>query len=82
MYEGSEIDTFAIITCQPSLTLAGIAESMPVILSPADYAAWLDPFAQRPESLLKPSPPDALRVWPAHPSVGNVRNQGADMPGE
>jgi putative SOS response-associated peptidase YedK len=82
MYEGSEIDTFAIITCEPNLAVAGLSESMPVIPALADYTAWLDPLAQHPERLLKPSPPDALRVWTAHPAVGNVRNQGAEVTGE
>jgi putative SOS response-associated peptidase YedK len=82
MYEGSEIDTFVIVTCEPNAAVAGLAASMPVILAPGDYARWLDPFAAHPETLLKPAPPDALRVWPAHPAVGNVRNQGAEMTGE
>lgn len=82
MYDGSEIDTFAIVTCAANLAVAGLSQSMPVILDPADYVRWLDPFASHPEKLLKPSPSDTLRVWPAHPNVGNVRNQGADMPGE
>lgn len=82
MYEGSEVDTFAIITCEPNLAVAGLASSMPVILDPADYTGWLDPFATHPEMLLKPSPPDTIRVWPAHPAVGNVRNQGPEVMGE
>jgi putative SOS response-associated peptidase YedK len=82
MYEGSEVDTFAIITCEPNAAVAGLASSMPVILDPGDYTSWLDPFATHPETLLRPCPPETLRVWPAHPAVGNVRNQGAEMTGE
>jgi putative SOS response-associated peptidase YedK len=82
MYEGSEIDTFAIVTCEPNLAVAGLSSSMPVILDSADYARWLDPLNARAGSLLKPSPPDAVRVWPAHPAVGNVRNQGEEMVGD
>ncbi len=82
MHEGSEIDTFAIVTCEPGADVAGLASSMPVILDPADDARWLDPFNAHPEALLRPAPPGTLRVWPAHPAVGNVRNQGAEMVGE
>lgn len=81
MIDGSEFDTFTIITTEPNLTVAGIATSMPVILSPRDYIRWLDTRERDPLALLKPCPSDALRAWPANPAVGNVRNQGEGLLG-
>jgi putative SOS response-associated peptidase YedK len=82
MIDGSEFDTFAMITCEPNLAVAGISTSMPVILSPEHYARWLDLDDRDPHALLKPCPSHWLRAWPANPAVGNVRNQGADLLGE
>ena len=82
MIDGSEFDTFAIITCEPNLAVAGIATSMPVILAPKDYTRWLDTRERDPQALLKPCPSDWLRAWPANPAVGNVRNQGEELLGE
>ncbi len=82
MIDGSEFDTFAIITTQANLAVAGLAESMPVILDSENYTRWLDLEARDPMALLKPCPSDALRAWPANPAVGNVRNQGPELLGE
>ncbi|MDP3738612.1 MAG: SOS response-associated peptidase [Hyphomonadaceae bacterium] len=82
MIDGSEFDTFATITTEANLAVAGLAESMPVILDPSNYLRWLDLEARDPMALLKPCPSDALRAWPANPAVGNVRNQGPGLLGE
>lgn len=82
MIDGSEIDTFAIVTTEPNLAVAGLSTSMPVILDPSDWLRWLDTQARNPLALLKPCPSDILRVWPANPAVGNVRNQGPELLGE
>lgn len=82
MIDGSEFDTFAIITCEPNLAVAGLANSMPVILQPQHYTCWLDTMDRDPHALLKPCPSDSLRAWPANPAVGNVRNQGEALLGE
>jgi len=82
MIEGSEIDTFAIITCPANDAVAGFSGSMPVILNPRDHARWLQIGAHDPQALLRPWPDDDMRVWPADPAVGNVRNQGPQLTGE
>jgi putative SOS response-associated peptidase YedK len=82
MIDGSEFDTFAIITTEPNLAVAGLSNSMPVILERADWLRWLDTEARDPLALLRPCPADILRVWPANPAVGNVRNQGVELLGE
>jgi len=86
MIEGSEIDTFAIVTTEPNLAVAGLSTSMPVILEQSAWLRWLDAGVRdgerNPLDLLKPCPSDALRVWPANPAVGNYRNQGPELLGE
>lgn len=86
MIDGSEIDTFAIVTCEPNLAVAGLSTSMPVILERSHWLRWLDAGVRdgerAPLDLLKPCPSDALRAWPANPAVGNVRNQGQELLGE
>jgi putative SOS response-associated peptidase YedK len=82
MIDGSEFDTFAIITCEPNLAVAGLATSMPVILGRADYLRWLDTATRDPQALLRPWPSDDVRAWPANPAVGNHRNQGPGLLGE
>lgn len=82
MIDGSEFDTYAIVTTEANLAVAGLSASMPVILSPRHYARWLDLTDRDPFALLKPCPSDWLRAWPANPAVGNVRNQGPEMLGE
>jgi putative SOS response-associated peptidase YedK len=79
MIDGSEFDTFAIITTEPNMAMAGIAESMPVILAPENYGRWLDTYDRDPQALLKPYPAHPMRSWPANPAVGNVRNQGVEL---
>ncbi|HVY91006.1 MAG TPA: SOS response-associated peptidase family protein, partial [Hyphomonadaceae bacterium] len=78
----SEFDTFAIITTEPNLAVAGLANSMPVILDRKDWLRWLDTSARDPMSLLRPWPADDVRAWPANPAVGNHRNQGPGLLGE
>lgn len=82
LIEGSEIDTFALITCAANEAVAECSASMPAILRPEHYARWLDPAAHDPLALLRPYPADAMRRRPAHPDVGDARNQGAWVLGE
>jgi putative SOS response-associated peptidase YedK len=82
MIDGSEFDTFAIVTTEPNLAVAGLSTSMPVMLDPSNYLRWLDTEARDPQALLRPYPADALHAWPANPAVGNVRNQGPALLGE
>ena len=81
MIDGSEFDTFTIITCPANDAVAGIVGHMPVILHADDHARWLDPAARAPLGILRPYPSTITRVWPADPSVGNVRNDGPGLVG-
>jgi putative SOS response-associated peptidase YedK len=73
-FDGSEMDTFTILTTQPNDFTAGIHDRMPVILSPEDYRLWLDPALGDPSHLFEPFASDDLQAWPVGNAVGNVRN--------
>jgi putative SOS response-associated peptidase YedK len=74
LIDGSEIDSFTILTTRPNEFTAGIHDRMPVILAPEDYALWLDPARGDPSRLFAPYPSDPMQTWIVGPAVGNVRN--------
>jgi putative SOS response-associated peptidase YedK len=75
------VDTCAIITTSANGLMAPIHDRMPVILEPADQAAWLDPDtpAERLLALLRPCPDALLRAWPVGPRVSDARNEGPEL---
>lgn len=80
--DGSDIDTFTILTTQPNDLMAGIHTRMPVILDPANYSRWLDTRVRDVEDLFEPFPSEAMHAWVVGPAVGNVRNQGVELTAE
>ncbi|WP_430402006.1 SOS response-associated peptidase [Hyphomonas sp.] len=79
LIDGSEIQSFTILTTRPNDLMAGLHTRMPVIVDPADYALWLDPDAGDPARLFEPFPTDAMHAWPVGPAVGNVRNNSPEL---
>ena len=79
MIDGSEVDSFTVLTTDPNDLMAGIHTRMPVILDPADYGRWLDPDNRDVSDLYEPFPTDAMHAWPVKSAVGNVRNQGPEL---
>lgn len=79
MIDGSEIDSFTILTTTPNDLMAGLHTRMPVILKPEDYATWLDTSNRRVEHLYEPFPTEDMHAWPVSPAVGNVRNKGPEL---
>jgi putative SOS response-associated peptidase YedK len=70
------LETCTILTTDANELIGRIHDRMPVILSPADYAAWLDPAnedLQRLMPLLAPYPSDAMQAQP----VGDFVNSPA-----
>ncbi|MBX7164944.1 MAG: SOS response-associated peptidase [Pirellulales bacterium] len=53
-WRGSDppLETCTIVTTEANSRLRGLHERMPVILDPADYAAWLDPQLRDPQRLM------------------------------
>ena len=79
MVEGSELDTFTILTTTPNDVIAGLHTRMPVIVHPDDYERWLHDDYRKVGDLMRPFPAADMHAWPVGPAVGNVRNQGKDL---
>ena len=79
MIEGSELDTFTILTTDPNDATAGIHSRMPVIIYPEDYERWMRAPYQEVFDLMKPCAAADIDAWPVKPDVGNVRNQGPEL---
>ncbi len=79
MIDGSEIDSFTILTTTPNDLMAGLHTRMPVILAPENYGRWLDPQGGPVDDLFEPFPAADMHAWPVGPAVGNVRNNSPDL---
>jgi putative SOS response-associated peptidase YedK len=71
----------AIVTCEPNALIRPIHNRMPVILSPDQEAAWLDPDLGETDlaSLLVPAPPDQLVARDVGDAVNDVRDDGPHL---
>ncbi len=81
-FDGAEVDTFAIVTIRANDCVGAHTERMPLILAPDDWEEWLDVSRPAARTLLDPWPAERMEDWPAHPAVGNVRQQGMEMVGQ
>jgi len=72
------LETFTIVTTDANALCAPIHDRMPVIVDPADFAAWLE---ARPgsEALLRPFPAERMAAYRVGAAVGAVRNQGPEL---
>lgn len=79
--DGSWLQSYSIITTDPNPVAVTIHNRMPALLHPNDYDVWLDreETERPPIHLLRPFPANEMAIHEAHPKVGNVRNQGAEM---
>ncbi len=78
---GETVESCTLITTEANPALAPIHHRMPVIVSPADYDAWLDPrpaSADALHDLLRPYLGAEMAAIPIGRHVNNVRN---DDPG-
>lgn len=79
--DGSRVESCTILTTEANAFMQPLHDRMPVILSPDEFAPWLDPQLCEPEQLLPmlDQYPDAEMVeYAVSPLVGSVRN---DLPG-
>jgi putative SOS response-associated peptidase YedK len=65
-----ELETCAIITTEANAALRPVHDRMPVVVAPADYAAWLSGG----EGLLQPCPDDAVDIRRVGGAVNDARN--------
>lgn len=78
--DGSELQSFTIITTEANELLRSIHDRMPVILGEEDERKWLDFDMQDPSKLLsrlKPYPPELLEAYDVSTLVNSPRN---DLP--
>jgi putative SOS response-associated peptidase YedK len=69
--------TCCLITTEPNATMTPIHDRMPVIVAPADYAAWLDPGTPAPvaQALIRPWE-GPMHAFPVSTYVNAPRNEG------
>ncbi len=75
--DGPALESCTIITTEPNEMMRPIHDRMPVILSAASYAEWLDPGVEDHERLVRllvPCPAGELRADPVSTHVNNPRN--------
>ena len=75
-------DSFSILTTSANEFMSGIHDRMPVILSRANEAAWLDPEVRNREvieKLLKPCPSSWLDAVEVSSLVNSTKNNSADI---
>lgn len=78
--DGTPIETAAIITTDANELVRPVHDRMPVILQPADYAAWLgaQTSAEDLKALLKPLPEDLMERYRVSRRMSNARNEGEE----
>jgi len=77
---GEILRTIALVTTAANGVMAPIHQRMPVILAPEDWAVWLGETAGDAAAMMRPCADALLDRWPVSTAVGNVRNQGAELP--
>jgi putative SOS response-associated peptidase YedK len=75
------VHSCAIVTCDPNRLIRPIHDRMPVILSPGQETAWLDPALEEREllSLLVPAPAELLIAHDVGDAVNDVRSDGPHL---
>lgn len=78
--DGSELLTCALLTTAANGDMAAIHDRMPVIISPADYALWLDADAGRKAvaSLLRPGTEGFFSRRAVGRAVSDARREGPE----
>jgi putative SOS response-associated peptidase YedK len=71
----NDLETCALVTTEANETMRPIHDRMPVIVAPADYAAWLGGAA----GLLRPCPSGAIAAHRVGTAVNQARNEGAAL---
>jgi putative SOS response-associated peptidase YedK len=73
--QSQDLQTCAIITTDANEKMAAVHERMPVIVSPAEYSAWLSGEA----GLLRPCPDSAIDIRRVSRAVNNTRNENPGL---
>jgi len=79
--QGGALDTVTILSCPANATVSPLHDRMPVVLSPQDFASWLDVKGTAPEAavkLLLPAAADLLDKVELDPKINDSKR---DEPG-
>jgi putative SOS response-associated peptidase YedK len=77
--DGELVQTFATITTEANVLLAGIQDRMPVTIEQSDWSVWLGEVDGDATRLLRTAPDDVLCAWQVDKKVGNFRNDGPEL---
>lgn len=77
--DSTPLSTCTILTTSAPDELGEIHDRAPLLVPEAAWATWLDASVPDPGDLLVPGVPGVLDAWPVGTSVGNVRNDGAEL---
>ncbi len=78
---GEVLESFAIVTIDPSEWMAKYHDRMGVIIEPKNYQRWLEPgeVHSLPFDLLRPYPEEDMQSWRVSDKAGNTRNNWAEL---
>ncbi len=80
--EGQQHKTYSIVTTEPNREMSKIHNRMPVILTPEEESAWLDPAKQTRESIepfLHPYHDNSLEIYEVSTEVNKPSNNHKDL---
>lgn len=77
--DGVVLDSCTIITTAANDLLSPFHDRMPLIVSPEDYARWLDPADAEAEDLIQPFPAARMKYYPVSTLVNAVRNDRPEL---
>jgi putative SOS response-associated peptidase YedK len=80
--DGPPIVSAAVLTTEAQGQVADIHDRMPLLMTPDQWAAWLDPDVDQVDQLLVPPPLDlveSLELRPVSSKVNNVKNNGPEL---
>lgn len=76
------LHSLTVVTTGANVLMSGVHDRMPVVLSPEDWAQWLDPENRDTaalQHLLRPADEDVLVMHPVSTEVNNARNKGSHL---
>ena len=79
--DGEPLDTFTVITTNANEIVAPVHDRMPVILIQEDFGVWMamDSEPERLRSLIRPCPPERIRMYPVSRAIGSVANDSSTL---
>lgn len=80
--DGSEVISFAALTCEPNEVVKKVHHRMGVIIPPENYDLWLSPDPEAATDLrplLKPYPPEEMTFHRVSDLAGNPRNDSPEV---